>query len=280
MQNIIKRYFPMPYVAALFIGGFYSLYQLYLSGAQLACIGASVAVLPMMLLFAYIGTGLTARSRRYSPWQLGAAVVGSILVAFDFNVEAAALAWGLGLVLGFIYVFWYVPLDRSPSRIKVGSVLPAASFVHINGNTVTTVSSGKAQVWLFVRGNWCPFCVAQVKELAAAYQELADLGAEVFMVSPQSQQQSQKLANKLDVPIQFLVDEKAQGAKDLGIQHTSGMPAGLPGGFDVDSVMPTVVITDSSGVVIYADQTDDYRVRPEPALFVQTLKKAQQAVSA
>ncbi|NRB42587.1 MAG: redoxin domain-containing protein [Pseudomonadales bacterium] len=280
MQNTIKRYFPIPYVAALFIGGFYCLYQLVASAGQLAWIGASVAVVPMMLLFAYIATGLTARSRRYSPWQLGAAVLGSVLVAFDFTLYAAVLAWGLGLVLGFIYVFWFVPMDRSESRIELGRVLPAASFVDINGNTVTTQSTGKPQLWLFIRGNWCPFCVAQVKELAAAYQELADLGAEVFMVSPQSQQQSQKLAAKLNVPMQFLVDDQAQGAKDLGIQHTAGVPVGLPGDFDEDSVMPTVVITNSEGSVIYADQTNDYRVRPEPALFVQVLKNAQKPISA
>lgn len=277
MQKLLKRYFPLPYVAALFVGGIYCLYQLTVTDGQLAWIGASVAVLPMMLLFAYIGTGLTARSRRYSPFQLAAAVLGSVLVALDFHLQAAILAWGLGLVLGFVYVFWYVPVDRSPSRIKVGKPLPAANFVSIQGQVVTTASNGKAQVWLFVRGNWCPFCVAQVKELAAAYQELADLGAEVFMVSPQSQQQSQKLANKFQVPIQFLVDDKAAGAKALGIEHLSGMPAGLPGGFDEDSVLPTVVITDSSGVVIYADQTNDYRVRPEPELFVQALKNAQQS---
>jgi len=75
-----------------------------------------------------------------------------------------------------------------------------------------------------------------------------------------------------------LIDAKAEGAKALGIAHLSAVPAGLPGDFDEDSVLPTVVITDSRGVVIYADQTNDYRVRPEPELFVQVLKNAQQAV--
>ena len=277
MQNLIKRYFPMPYVAALFIAGFYCLYQLYNTNFQLAWIGASIAVLPMMLFFAYIATGLVARSRRHSPLQLGAGIVGSVLVAMDFNAMAALVAWGLGLLVNFIYIFWYVPVDRSTSRIKVGQALPQASFVDINGNTVTTAASGHPQVWMFIRGNWCPFCVAQAKELAAQYQELAKMGAEVFLVSPQSQQHSQSLAAKFDVPMRFLVDEKAVAAKALGIAHIAGVPAGLPGNFDADSVLPTVVITNSKGIVIYADQTDDYRVRPEPDVFVKALKDAQAA---
>jgi len=33
-----------------------------------------------------------------------------------------------------------------------------------------------------------------------------------------------------------------------------------------------VVITDEKGMIIFADQTDNYRVRPEPAIFLEVLK--------
>ncbi|MFO1228719.1 hypothetical protein [Roseateles sp.] len=35
-------------------------------------------------------------------------------------------------------------------------------------------------------------------------------------------------------------------------------------GYDSDTVMPTVVITAPGGRILWADETDNYRVLPEP----------------
>jgi hypothetical protein len=35
--------------------------------------------------------------------------------------------------------------------------------------------------------------------------------------------------------------------------------------------MPTVIITDEQGKIIFADLTDNYRVRPEPETFLRVL---------
>ncbi len=35
-------------------------------------------------------------------------------------------------------------------------------------------------------------------------------------------------------------------------------------GYEGDTVLPTLVVTDSEGRVVFADQTDNYRVRPTP----------------
>jgi len=40
-------------------------------------------------------------------------------------------------------------------------------------------------------------------------------------------------------------------------------------GYDSDTVMPTVVMTNSAGKIIFADLTDNYRVRPEPEDFLR-----------
>ncbi|MBW2550119.1 MAG: hypothetical protein JRE73_04995 [Deltaproteobacteria bacterium] len=42
-------------------------------------------------------------------------------------------------------------------------------------------------------------------------------------------------------------------------------------GYDSDSVLPTVVITDPSRRIIFVDLTDNYRVRPEPSTFLAAL---------
>jgi hypothetical protein len=38
--------------------------------------------------------------------------------------------------------------------------------------------------------------------------------------------------------------------------------------------MPTVVVTNSNGTILYSDQTDNYRVRPEPDIYISILKRA------
>jgi len=36
-------------------------------------------------------------------------------------------------------------------------------------------------------------------------------------------------------------------------------------------VFPTAIVTDAEGLILLADQTDNYRVRPDPATFVEVL---------
>ena len=45
-------------------------------------------------------------------------------------------------------------------------------------------------------------------------------------------------------------------------------------GYDSDTVQPTVLITAAGGNLLFADQTDNYRVRPEPDVFLAELDRA------
>ena len=112
--------------------------------------------------------------------------------------------------------------------------------------------------------------MAQIKEIAASYQELAKRGVKVFLISPQSERQSQSLSKQFNAPMSFLVDKDLQAAMQLGIMHENGTPAGMMG-YDSDSVMPTAILTDENGKIIFADLTDNYRVRPEPQTFIDML---------
>ena len=44
--------------------------------------------------------------------------------------------------------------------------------------------------------------------------------------------------------------------------------------FVVATVMPTVVVTDANGTIVFSDQTDNYRVRPEPDVFLAILRRS------
>ena len=39
-------------------------------------------------------------------------------------------------------------------------------------------------------------------------------------------------------------------------------------------MLPTLVVTNERGTILYSDQTDNYRVRPEPDIFLAILRRA------
>lgn len=75
------------------------------------------------------------------------------------------------------------------------------------------------------------------------------------------------------VAFEFCCDPRAEAARTLGIEHLNALPIGMGAlGHESDSVLPTVVILDRAGKVRWVHKTDNYRVRPEPALFLDILR--------
>lgn len=182
----------------------------------------------------------------------------------------------VGLGCSLLYVLWYSRYGQRDSLLlQVGKVLPELTFENDQGKPVSTAEFDGPLLLLFYRGNWCPLCMAQIKEVANQYNELASKGVNLLMISPQSHDNTAALARRFSVPMQFLVDKELAVAKALGIEALAGLPAGLEVlGYDSDTVMPTVIITDANGKILFVDQTDNYRVRPEPATFIQALSAA------
>ncbi|MCC1484113.1 peroxiredoxin family protein [Winogradskyella immobilis] len=181
------------------------------------------------------------------------------------------------LVFGWItYLTWFSTFKkRDTSVLNIGNKLPEFQLENSKKEIINASSFiGQPSIWLFYRGNWCPLCMAQIKEVASQYQELEKRGVSMILVSPQPHKNSEDLAKKFNVGFHFLTDYKNKAAKQLGILHANGIPAGFQVmGYDSDTVLPTVVITDASGKIIFADLTDNYRIRPEPETFLSVLAK-------
>lgn len=271
----MKQYFPVPFVFLLAIATCYSLYQMVAGDSLIAWLGSAIAVIPMFGFFIYVGMGGAARTSRHLPLQLCAAVIGLGITLINDQSGAIGIAT-FGLVGTLIYSYWYSPLDRSKSNITVGEKIPEFELNAIDGSQVNShASTGRNRIWLFIRGNWCPLCVAQVQEMADAYKELNELGADVYLISSQTEKASKQLSEKFNAPLNYLVDSNNSVAKHLGIDHIEGVPVGTRGSdYDPNTAMPTVIITNTDNQVIFADQTDNYRVRPEPDVFIKVLKSA------
>jgi len=242
--------------------------------------GLLLSTLVPLLFLARLFIFKTPRTSRNPLAVLLLIIVGFSLEAFYFfdagGVPDALLLSGFTLVLWLFYIFWYsIFPNRRSDQLEIGKTLSHLSFIDQNGETINTDRfEGKKVIFLFYRGNWCPLCMAQIKEISEHYRELKDLGAEVLLISPQPHKFTVSLARKIDVPFWFLTDIDGQVAKKLGIFVKGGTPLGMEVlGFESDTVLPTVVITDEKGTILYTDQTDNYRVRPEPETFLTILKR-------
>ncbi len=208
---------------------------------------------------------------------LGVAAVGTALAAVLGGGAPLWLAAAIGIGGTALYDFWFSRFAaRSTAVLAPGKILPAFTLRDAEGTEHASGDlSQRPTIWMFYRGNWCPFCMAQIREVAAQYRELEQRGAQVILISPQSEAHTRALAKKFDVPMRFLIDVENQAARTLDIFAEKGLPTGMQAlGYDSDVPMPTVFITAAGGRILYADLTDNYRIRPEPAEFLRVLDSA------
>lgn len=281
----LKRLFVMPFFAFLGLVAIHSLWRVVTTGFAPVWIGPLVVAGTFFAFMGWmVGTG-AARTSANLPvvLALSAAGVALSLLGAGFGSTASQLPLTYAL-LGFggqiLYVAWYSRLGRVPSpAIRVGELLPELEFEDETGRPLSTAAFwGSPAVFLFYRGNWCPLCMAQIREIADQYKDLEARGAKVVLVSIQSHENTRELAARFDVPFRFLVDPGGRVARELGILHEGGVPLGMPG-YDPDTVFPTVIVTDAEGTILLADQTDNYRVRPEPWTFLAALDRADKIAS-
>ena len=281
-MNLLKSIFISGFVTWLTVVSVYAIAQL-VRGTEplLSWLGLALAAFSPLVFFIKAFAFKSPRTHRhpveYSVLS-GLGMVVTMAMSFRYGQAAGAIhVWaGITLLAWLVYLRWYsVFRGRDAQTLQVGSVLPEFQLESLEGHIVSSESfKAKPYLLVFYRGNWCPFCTAQVEELAAAYKRLEEKGINVILVSPQSIKKNQALAARFDVPMVFLRDRHNAAAKQLGILHEWGTPMGMQVlGYESDTVLPTVVLTDEQGQIVFSDQTDNYRVRPEPATFEALLSR-------
>jgi peroxiredoxin len=246
-----------------------------------AWLGAAIAALPIPLLMTRFMIAPPVRTSENLPLYVLIASCGVLVACWEQLIEGTS-GWGptavslAGLLLLLLYIFWYSRFNRVESHeLGVGRKLPEFTLTDLHGNVFDSKSlAGSPAVLLFYRGNWSPFCMAQIREIAGKYQDIEALGVKVVLISPQPETESRRLAEQYSLPITFLVDEDNALADSLGISVRHGVPAGMSGGYSSHTVLPTLLVTNASGTIIFSDQTDNYRVRPEPDVYLAILRRS------
>ncbi len=176
---------------------------------------------------------------------------------------AAVVIASLGLLGG-----WYFLKKRArpvPDDLKPGRPLPDFAAIDEDGNAVRSADlRGAPSVLLFVRGNWCPFCSSQVRNLTKYYKDIVDLGAKLVLVTPKPLQTTRRVAEFFDVEFDFWLDESLAIARQLDLVHTAGVPSGSKAEYGEDTVWPTALVVDADGKIVFANLSKFIADRPDP----------------
>lgn len=287
MTNLAKSIFISSLPVYGLVAGTYAVNRL-MKAFSLPWLGVAIGALTIGLFFVVLlAFRPVARTKANSPeFTFGIIATTIFAIATSFtapSVSITVLILSLvNSIVWLVYIYWYSRFsDRSNNEfLQLGLELPAFELENEKGEKVNSHDyRGSTTLWMFYRGNWCPLCMAQIREISNQYQELARRGVKVALVSPQPQKHTRQLAQKMNVPFNFLIDEKNKVARQLNILAENGIPKGMEVlGYDSDTVMPTILMTNAQGKIIFADLTNNYRVRSEPETFLKILDEQEVTV--
>lgn len=186
------------------------------------------------------------------------------------------------LIIGAVVVVAIIAFGRFkkagrpvPTVLRRGQPLPDFHAVDESGDPVrSTELHGTATVMLFVRGNWCPFCSAQVEDLTVSYKDIVDLGARLILVTPKPLQTTRRVASFFEVEFDFWLDDDLSVTKQLGLLLESGVPDEHRKEYGADTIWPTALVVDRNGVIRYTEMSKTSADRPEPKALLRELRAA------
>ena len=220
------------------------------------------------------------KTARRMPVFHGVSFVGLVLAMIAAVTSTGFVTLAIWLsVYAFLIHTWYVYAHgiyqpRDSVAIKPGKQFPPdLPFTRLDGNDITASEfHGTRTLLVFYRGNWCPFCVEHVKDIAKNANKFLELGVNLKFISNQSIKHSQQLANRVNKAqnIEFLVDTDLRAAIPLKLSDIGGA-ARVPD-YPIDTVYATSILLSETGIIIYGDEAITYRIRAGAEVLLEVCK--------
>jgi peroxiredoxin len=169
--------------------------------------------------------------------------------------------------------------------LPVGASVPEFQLQDHDGKNVSSsdlLAKGRL-VLCFIRGRWCPFCVAQMEAMNLVRAEIEQAGATLAAISPQTERQSFFMRDQHKLRFSLLSDSGNNVARLFGLTYRIADEqkavyqrafVNLPfvnGDDSWELPIPATYIIDRDGTVLYASANEDYTERPEPVDIVRFL---------
>ena len=186
------------------------------------------------------------------------------------------LVAGIVAIAAIIGVASYARRGRKAAvPLRAGEALPDFHAIDEQGHAVRSADLlGTATVILFVRGNWCPFCSAQVESLTAYYKSIVDLGGRLIFITPKPLETTRRVAEFYEVEFDFWLDESLEIARQFELLDKNSVPPDRRNEYGTDTVRPTALVVDREGIVRFVQRSKTPAERPDAENLLRELKKA------
>lgn len=172
------------------------------------------------------------------------------------------------------------------SPVLIGSKLPDAKIKNGEGEYITlqNMLEAKPAVIVFYRGGWCPYCSKQLSGLANIRSEITGMGYRLFGISMDKPKTIRQHKSEQDLSFPLYSDHEANAVKALGIAYEvpqKQVEGYLKNGIDLEKAsgkthhilpVPTVLIVDGKGTILFKYINPDYKVRLEPDVLISAAK--------
>ena len=170
------------------------------------------------------------------------------------------------------------PEDISP--LLIGEKLPDAILLNENGESINLNDeiAKKNTVLVFYRGGWCPYCNMQLAGLAESEADILTLGYQIIAVSPDDYKNLKPSVEKNKTNYKLYSDADGSFIKNIGIGFTpstgttSYIAKKTIGKTTEVLPVPTVMILNTEGEILFEYISPNYKQRISPELLLAVLK--------
>ena len=161
--------------------------------------------------------------------------------------------------------------------LGAGAQAPAFELPDHNGKRVSSadlLAKGRLVI-LFIRGRWCPFCVAQMEAMNYVASQIAAADASLVAISPQTEKQAYFMHDQHKLTFPLLVDARNEIARQFGLAYRvpdeqqqlyrrTFVNLPLANGDDSWTLpIPATYIIGRDGAILFGYANEDYTERPE-----------------
>ncbi|MEO1023198.1 MAG: peroxiredoxin-like family protein [Bacteroidota bacterium] len=142
------------------------------------------------------------------------------------------------------------------SPLLISSPIPEGALTSIDGTSIvlSELTNKGPAVLIFYRGGWCPYCNRHLAELKDIETKLAELGYQVFAISPDRPEKLKETVAKNELSYTLLSDSPMAVTKAFGLAYK------------VNDA--TVKRYKSVGLDLEADSGYDHHLLPAPAVYI------------
>jgi peroxiredoxin len=196
-------------------------------------------------------------------WLAGLA---SGIAAFMMGIHLLVIVPLSLAVVAFLFFFLIVFTSRLPAiqpAVEVGSKFIDFTTLDSDGKPFTLSSlEGRPILLKFFRGHWCQYCYNELSAYNKFYDQYAELGIEMVVLSADTPTEARKMKEKLKIQAIVLSDENLEIIDKYRVRHEKAVTGARK--LVRPIAIPASILISPDGLIRWIDVSENNRVRLDP----------------